>query len=647
MGDQIGTAVEGTLYFIPENEFERLRGLNIDTVTRTGLFADACRLNTLYMIAKAGSGHIGSSFSAMDIVSWLYLNEMNDGDVYYSSKGHDSPGLYSVLIALGRLPPDKLHQLRRLGGLPGHPDVQTPGMVINSGSLGMGISKAKGMINARRLKDEGGRIFVLTGDGELQEGQIWESLAGAANRKMGELTVIVDHNKYQSDHRTEMTSNLGDLEAKFAAFGWHVERLDGHDLGALQSGLARLATITDKPKVIIADTIKGRGISFMEHTTLISPEDIYRYHSGAPSPADYRKGTQELIERVNGKLIDAGFPALELESASNTAPPSSPEGRIEKLIPAYSEALIKAAEHDKNIVALDGDLILDTGLIPFRDHFPERFIECGIAEQDMVSQAGGLALEGMLPVVHSFACFLTTRPNEQIYNNATERTKVVYVGSLAGILPSGPGHSHQSVRDISALGAIPGLVLAQPCCVAEVAPLVQYALRDTADSVYLRLESVPVEVPFDLPADYRPQVGRGVALTEGKDVVLFAYGAVMCALAVKTAHMLSTRHGLGVRVIALPWLNRLDGDWLEKTIDGARAIITLDNHYVANGQGAMIGAVLAERAITAARLTRIGIDDVPRCGTSDEVLTAHQLDAESLAERIHAVVPEKPGRPPL
>ena len=113
-------------------------------------------------------------------------------------------------------------------------------------------------------------------------------------------------------------------------------------------------------------------------------------------------------------------------------------------------------------MALDADLMLDCGLIPFRDKFPERFIECGIAEQDMLSMASGLALRGMLPVVHSFACFLSTRPNEHFYNNATEKTKIIYVGSLAGLLPSGPGHSHQSVRDISILSSVPDLVLMNP-----------------------------------------------------------------------------------------------------------------------------------------------------------------------------------------
>jgi transketolase len=203
------------LRFVPKSEFERLDTLDLEPSARTALFATLCRINVLYMIARAGSGHIGSSFSSLDIVSWLYLNVLGrtDGrDLYFSSKGHDVPGLYAVLLATGAVPFDRIHTLRRLGGLPGHPDVATPGIVTNTGPLGMGISKAKGMILASRLKQERTRVFVLTGDGELQEGQLWESLATAVHRQMGELTVLVDHNKVQSDTHVSSVSDLGDLE---------------------------------------------------------------------------------------------------------------------------------------------------------------------------------------------------------------------------------------------------------------------------------------------------------------------------------------------------------------------------------------------------------------------------------------------------
>jgi transketolase len=215
------------LYYVPLSELRRVRDSGLDAERRVAVLADMCRINTLYMIMRAGSGHIGSSFSSTDLITWLWTEELNDpnsgasgSDVYFSSKGHDAPAFYSLLIALEKLDFDLVHKLRQIDGLPGHPDVSTPFIATNTGSLGMGISKAYGMARANRYTGRGGRIFVMTGDGELQEGQIWESLQPAANERLAEITVIVDHNKYQSDTLVSAVSDLGPLEDKFRAFGW-------------------------------------------------------------------------------------------------------------------------------------------------------------------------------------------------------------------------------------------------------------------------------------------------------------------------------------------------------------------------------------------------------------------------------------------
>jgi transketolase len=635
MGELIGNAVAGTLYYAPQSEFARVQTLD-DQLRSTALFADMCRLNVLYMVARAGSGHIGSSFSSLDIVSWLMLHELknNEGecDVFFSSKGHDAPGHYAVLTAIGRLPFNYIHALRRLGGLPGHPDVATPGIITNTGSLGMGISKAKGLVRANRMAGRRGRVFVMTGDGELQEGQIWESLIGAANEKLDEIVVIVDHNKLQSDTLVARTSDLGDLDRKFASFGWHVERFDGHELDAFGAVLQRCAQVRGKPHVIIADTIKGRGISFMEHTAFDSDVDLYKYHSGAPSERDYIAGVQELIDRINARFRKLGQTELALET--DAAPVRPPPKAAQRLIPAYSEALVKIAAQDERIVVLDADLALDTGVIPFRERFPKRYIECGIAEMDMVSQAGGLALAGRIPVVHSFACFLSTRPNEQVYNNATERTKVIYVGSLAGLLPGGPGHSHQSVRDIAALSGVPGLILVEPGAPSEVEPLLRWCVSEHQLSAYVRLVSIPIETEVQTPADYRPVLGQGRIIHPGRDAVLFAYGPVMLNEGVKAAHMLAAR-GLSLEVVNLPWLNRIDHTWLRQHIDRRRNVFTLDNHYLEGGQGAMIAASCARLGL-AAKVRCFGVLEIPVSGTNDEVLHHHGLDAASLAEAMTA-----------
>lgn len=637
MGDQIGVAVSGTLYYTPVKEFARILNLPVSAVAKTALFSALCRINTLYMIARAGSGHVGSSFSSMDIMSWLQLNEIRTSDagvtnspldIFFSSKGHDAPALYSTLIGLGKLDFKLLHQLRRLNGLPGHPDISTPNIVTNTGSLGMGISKAKGIIFANRLQKRIGNVYVLTGDGELQEGQFWESLISAANQKLHELTVIIDHNKLQSDTLVSRVNDLGDLEAKLVAFGWHVSRCDGNDMAALSATLAATKSVTGRPKVIIADTIKGKGVSFMEHTSIDSDVEFYKFHSGAPTEDAYIKAAQELIDKANMQLESAGAAALELETVTRpvVVQPENPQ----RLIPAYSKALIEHARKNPKIVALDADLILDTGLIPFQKEFPDRFFECGIAEQDMVSQAGGMALQGLLPVVHSFACFLSARPNEQIYNNATEGKKIIYVGSLAGVVPGGPGHSHQAVRDISALSAVPGLVMMEPSCEAEVGMLLDWAIKINEGSSYLRLISLPWTLPYELPPDYVPALGKGAVLTDGDDLVIIAYGPVLLAAAVQAAEMLRHRKGVGARVINLPWLNRIDSKWLLEQVGNRRKLIVLDNHYLDGGQGQRIAAALAGNSDTKITLHHIGLDRIPACGSNNEVLREHHLDADSI-----------------
>jgi transketolase len=632
------------LHFVPRDEFARLLSLDAAAPRKAAVFADLCRINTLYMITRAGSGHIGTSFSCLDIVSWLYLDEVKPeaGDVFFSSKGHDAPAMYAVLTALGRLPFEKIHQLRRLNGLPGHPDVHTPAIEANTGSLGMGISKAKGMLLAKRILAQPGRAFVLTGDGELQEGQFWESLASAANLALDRITVIVDHNKIQSDIWVSRVSDLGDLEAKVASFGWHVARVDGHDVAALAGTLTALDAIAGKPKLLIADTIKGRGVSFMEGTALRPGDRLYRFHSGAPDDDTYGRAVPELVARVNAGLASLGASPVRLDSSPR--PPRPLPAAPQRLVAAYSKALVEHARVNRRIVAFDADLALDTGLLAFEAEFPDRFVECGIAEQDMVSQAGGAALKGLLPVAHSFACFLSDRPNEQIYNNATERTKVVYVGSLAGLVPGGPGHSHQCVRDIAALSAVPGLVMLEPSCEREVADAVAYCLGGTSESCYLRLVSVPWDIAFDLPRDVRLVEGRGVTIVEGTDAVVFAYGPVLLSEAAQASSLLREREGVSLRVVNLPWLNRIDRDWFAATVRDVTAVFTLDNHFVVGGQGDMLLRTLAECADGTARLARrLGVTDVPVCGTNDEVLRAHGLDAESLSATIAAALRGRVG----
>ncbi|UUY05668.1 hypothetical protein LRS13_09155 [Svornostia abyssi] len=599
--------------YVPAEEVARIRSL-ADPIARTQLLADVCRLNTLYMIKRAGSGHVGTSFSAMELLVWLHAEVLTDADRVFSSKGHDAPGTYAVMAATGSLDPERIHGLRRLGGLPGHPDVASmPEMVTSTGSLGMGISKARGFVLADRLLGRTGRVFVLTGDGELQEGQFWESLQPTANRGLHEICVIVDHNKLQSDTWVSEVSDLGDLEAKLRAFGWAVGRCDGHDVAAFSEALETLwRTAAGRPQILIADTVKGGGVSFMEpHDLPVTGDALYAFHSGAPSDDEYARAFEEITARIDAALGAAGVSPLRVADAPPAPPAPAAPVSPQRLVAAYGDALADAAARRRDLVALDGDLALDTGLVRFRAEHPERFIECGIAEQDMVSSAGTMALSGVLPAVHSFACFLTPRANEQIFNNATEGTKVLYAGSLAGIVPGGPGHSHQAVRDIGVMANVPGMTLVEPYCEAEARQLVDWAVDDADGPVYVRLVSVPWDLGFDPPEPSTLRRGCGTVLREGGDVLLVATGPVLVSQAWAAARALEA-DGLHVGVVALPWLRDVDPGWLSAVAADA-PIVTLDNHVLPGGR-ARRSSPRSPRPAAVCACTASGCTACPRAG---------------------------------
>ncbi|WP_417826647.1 FkbM family methyltransferase [Thalassospira povalilytica] len=642
MGDLIGQEVAGKLLYYPYRELKRISESGRGQFEHTALFADMCRLNALYMISRAGSGHIGSSFSSLDIISYLLLCELDVGlnatdgkDIFFSSKGHDAPAYYAALMGTGAIKFENIHKLRKIDGLPGHPDVQTKGIVTNTGSLGMGVSKAKGMIYANRLKGRLGRVVVMTGDGELQEGQFWESLVSAVNNKLSELIILIDHNKLQSDTFVKNVSDLGDLEQKLSAYGLCVARCDGNDVVALSETFKAIRDDV-RPKVIIADTVKGKGVSFMEHTSLDSDVDMYAFHSGAPDKDAYQLAAKELILRVQNRAEQLHLGTIELETEA-VEPGQGASSEVKKLIPAYSEALIALASKRDDVVALDADLVLDTGLIPFREKYPKRFFECGIAEQDMVSTAGGMALGGLLPIVHSFACFLSSRPNEQIYNNATERTKVIYIGSLAGVLPGGPGHSHQAVRDVAALSAIPDFAIVEPSCPSEVGNLLEWCANVHTGSSYMRLTSIPWEIPFDLPSGRSVSFGQGNVLLEGADIALISHGPIMLSQAYNAVKKFAQDRAIEVKLIDMPWLNHVDDNWLEQALAGCSAVLCVENHYSRGSLSDTLAKVLVQSKKLNVTFSTLGLTDVPPSGTNAQVLESVGLNEPSILDQLISI----------
>lgn len=629
---------------IKKSEFDKVRSFNGDWATKMELFADMCRYNTLVAVKKAGSGHLGSSLSAMDITTYLYLNEMNvfdvgfdssDRDIYFSSKGHDVPGLYALFYALGIITEEKLSMLRRLHGLDGHPEVRQNGIEASTGSLGMGISKGKGFAWAKSYQNNKGNVYVLTGDGEFQEGQIYESLQSTAHQKINNITAIMDHNKYQTDMLVADVNNIEDVVAKVEAFGWYVVRINGHEYNILKKTFDDLKKVTDKPKMIIADTIKGRGVSFMEKplTETFQGKTLYKWHSGAPDDESYEKGLAELTETINKLSGKLGIGKIQI-------PENKSEGKAitkldkEFVTEAYGEALVEIAKINKKLVLLDGDLSADCKLRNFEKTYPDRFIENGIAEQDMVSMAGGLARMGLIPVVNTFASFLAARANEQIYNNAGEKTKIIYTCHFSGMIPAGPGKSHQSVRDISLFGALPNITIIQPCNGEETKWATEYCVNQAEENCMLRLVIGPSPEKIELPKNYKFKIGIGAELTDGKDAILFAYGPVMLHEALVAADYLK-KIGFGLKVINMPWLNKINRDWLKTLVHDQKRLFVLEDHSAIGGLGDRLLNWLTEiDEISGKEFTNFGLKEYPECGTPLEVLEFHKLDGKSLAHRI-------------
>ena len=530
------------LSLIPRAEFERVLRADLDTADRLGLLADMCRLNALVAVKRAGSGHLGSSFSAMDVVVHLLYEELNtrqigfddpNRDVYFSSKGHDVPGLYAVLNALGVIPTEQLLRLRRLGGLDGHPDLRVPGIEANSGSLGMGISKGRGMAWAKTLLGRGGRVVVMTGDGELQEGQNFEALQAAAAHGTTNLWVVVDRNELQSDRPTEEILSLGDLDAKLRSFGWHVESCDGHDHTRFAACSWSSVSAGDGPKALVANTIKGNGVSFMEHPAAFGKAE--EPTAGMPAlptttPSSARTPSLWRASASGCQTSSSRRPRSRTRSASTAswASQSRERGRVSRSRTSTSPTRTARSCSSWRMSTRSSSCSTQTSpriAVSARSSSRIRTASTsrGSPSRTWCRPQQGWPGRGFCRWSTRLPSFLASRANEQIYNQASERTKVVYALHYAGLIPAGPGKSHQSLRDVSLLAALPNMTVVQPANSEETRALLRWAVEEASENVAIRLAIGPSPRAIELPRS-SPRRDGAPSCAKARDALLFAYG---------------------------------------------------------------------------------------------------------------------------
>ncbi|HSH17697.1 MAG TPA: 1-deoxy-D-xylulose-5-phosphate synthase N-terminal domain-containing protein, partial [Verrucomicrobiae bacterium] len=437
-------------------------------------------------IFAAGSGHPGGTLSIMDVAAALYLNVLNHDpadptwagrDRVFWSAGHTAPALYVALGKAGYFPLDDVILLRQLGsGFEGHPNrLKLPGIEISSGSLGQGLGAAVGCALAGKLKGQPYRVYAIMGDGEQQEGSIWEAAMAGGHYRLDNLCGIVDRNRLQIDGWVKEVMNVESIAEKYAAFGWHVLEIDGHNMEEILNALASAYASQGRPTVIIANTVKGKGVSYMENQA--------SWHGVAPNREQFEKAVPELLcpafpqERVDRLVKLAAENAARVARKAKDGIPKFPHDywwntgetmkvEMDPTRMGFGRGLRKAGE-DERVVTIHADISGSIRITDFEAKNPERtnrVFSVGIAEQNMMSVAAGLSKEGLIPVTGTYGVFASGRAWDQIRTTICYSNLNVKIGGAHGGISVGPdGATHQSLEEISVTSILPNMHVAVPC----------------------------------------------------------------------------------------------------------------------------------------------------------------------------------------
>lgn len=633
--------------------------------------ANELRIDIVRMIARAGSGHPGGSLSSADIMCALYFGgvlhydpidpNLADRDRFILAKGHAAPALYATLARAGFFPRKELVTLRQFGSrLQGHPDSNLlAGVEVSTGSLGQGLSVGCGVACGVKLQQGTAHTFVLLGDGECQEGQVWEAAMFAAHNKLDNLVAIIDRNCLQIDGNTAEVCDPGDIAKKFEAFGWKAFEVDGHDLKALIDVLNQAKELQcGQPKAIIAHTVKGKGVSFMENQAgwhgkapnadelAVALEDLNAPEADAFWSEEVKIDPSALSDSTE-KGSENSHRAGSIQNDSNMASaeaflldPESKEAQTKRATrAAYGVTLAELARKGVPIVAVDADLTGSTTTKSFAaadPAFNERLFNAGIAEQNMTGVAAGLSLVGNVAFTGSFAVFGTGRAYDQIRNTVCySNLNVKIAPTHAGVSVGPDGGSHQMLEDISLMCGLPHMRVLVPADYASAVASIKLAAQ-TPGPFYIRMgrESVPCLYQEGVEL----ALGGSFVLREGTDATIIACGLEVVE-ALKAADTLAAE-GISVDVIDAYSVKPLDTQTILASAAKTGCVVTAEEHSVVGGLGCVVCEVLAEQGPVPVEF--IGMRDrFGKSGSYSELSAFFGLNDAAIVEAVKRAMARK------
>ncbi len=602
--------------------------------------ATRLRIDSLRSTSEAGSGHPTSCCSAAEIAATLFFREMRfdpakprhaHNDRFVLSKGHAAPLLYAVWAALGALDREALLGLRRIDSdLEGHPTPRLPFVDVATGSLGQGICAAVGMaLNARRIQSDF-RTYVLLGDGESAEGAVWEAAQAAMHHRLDNLCAVIDVNGFGQSRPTRCVHDLDALARSWQGFGWHTVCVDGHDVSALLAAYAEARATTARPTMILARTLKGKGVSFLEGKA--------GWHG---KPIKKGDDLDRAIAELKGSL-EPGVPALPTVSrpaGDDRAPrrsatpagvpdPSYALGEQVATREAYGRVLAALGEADPDIVALDADVKNSTFSEKFETAHPERFYQMFIAEQVMVGAAMGLASLGAIPFPSSFACFLS-RASDFIRMAGISNLNVKLTGSHAGVSIGEDGPSQMALEDLALMRAVPNCTVLYPCDAVSAERLVVCAAYHPGPA-YIRTTRPKTPVIYE--SGDRFEIGGSRVLRQSDRDVATVVAAGITVFEALQAYEELEREGIHVRIIDAYSVQPIDAATLLRAGRESRGtIVTVEDHYVSGGLGDAVAEAVGREGLA---VTRLAVREIPRSGRPTEVLDRYGLSARHIVEAV-------------